>query len=125
MKSLLSCVKKRLFTHTASIVGTVYLVTQPVLAKIPGNQEPTQGSDDDNILKTFFAYAYDIVLYGGGIGIAASTIYYFIHLWGVFQEVRNQKKEKSDLISDGVIGATLILLTIWGVNFSLGLLEKA
>jgi len=113
--------KTRLLTFVSACVYTV----TPALAAIPGNQEPTKGSDDDNILKTFFAYSYDVVLYGGGIALAASVGYYFFHLWGVFQEVRNQKKEKSDLITDGAIGAVLILLSIWGVNFCLQLLEKA
>ncbi|GCF90538.1 MULTISPECIES: DUF2976 domain-containing protein [unclassified Shewanella] len=112
-------------THLVALVSACVFTVTPALAKIPGNQEPTKGGDDENILKTFFAYSYDVVLYGGGIALAASVGYYFIHLWGVFQEVRNQKKEKSDLITDGVIGAVLILLSIWGVNFCLQLLEKA
>ncbi|AEH16381.1 MAG: DUF2976 domain-containing protein [Shewanella oncorhynchi] len=112
-------------TRLVTLLSCSLFAITPALGAIPGNQEPTKGGDDDNILKTFFAYSYDVVLYGGGIGLAAAVGYYFIHLWGVFQEVRNQKKEKSDLITDGVIGAVLILLSIWGVNFCLQLLEKA
>lgn len=112
-------------TRLVILVSTYLYTVTPALALIPGNQDPTKGSDDENILKTFFAYSYDVVLYGGGIALAASVCYYLFHLWGVFQEVRNQKKEKGDLIADGVIGAVLILLSIWGVNFGLQMLEKA
>ena len=109
-----------------SILFSLSLVlTHPAWAAIPGNQDPSQGGNDENILKVFFAYAYDAVLYGGPIGLAAGVGYYIIHMWGVFKEVRAQRKEKSDFISDGVIGALLILLSIWALNFCLGLLEKA
>lgn len=101
------------------------VLTHPAWAAIPGNQDPSQGGNDDNILKVFFAYAYDAVLYGGPIGLTAGVGYYCIHMWAIFKEVRAQRKEKSDFISDGVIGALLILLSIWALNFCLGLLEKA
>lgn len=96
----------------------------PAWAYIPGNQNPTTGGDKDNILKTFFAYAYDALLYGGPIGIAFAVIYYLIHMWGIFQEIRAERKTKNDFITDGIIGASLILLSIWGVNYGLNLMEK-
>ncbi|GIU42860.1 hypothetical protein TUM4438_10400 [Shewanella sairae] len=124
-KKTVNKVKSRLYVLFTTSIATLFLTTQAVQAAIPTNQEPSKGSDDDNILKTWFAYSYDIVLYGGAAGIAAASLYYLIHMWGIFQEVRAQKKEKSDLITDGVIGASLLLLTIWGVTFALARLENA
>ncbi|WP_318419623.1 DUF2976 domain-containing protein [Photobacterium leiognathi] len=117
---------KKINLFWQSLLFTLSLVmVHPARAVIPGNQDPSQGGDDENILKVLFAYGYDAVLYGGGLGLAAAIGYYIIHMWAVFKEVRAQRKEKSDFISDGVIGALLILLSIWAVNFCLSILEKA
>ncbi|MBL1422457.1 MAG: DUF2976 domain-containing protein [Alphaproteobacteria bacterium] len=103
---------------------TMLLLSSPARAVIPGNEDPSQGGDDNNILKVVFNFAYDIVLYGGPMLLVAGTTYFLIHMWGLMKEVRAEKKTKNDFIADGVIGASLVLLSIWGLNFSLGLLES-
>lgn len=116
-----SVLQSRAMSLLGIMLGSVF----PVLAAIPENQDPTQGAGNGNLLTVLFAYGYDVVLYGGGLLLAAAVAYYVIHLWGIFKEVRAERKEKSDLISDAVIGAAMIGLSIWAVNFCLSLLEKA
>lgn len=91
------------------------------IAKIPTNQNPTQG-DSTNILQMVFYYAYDILLYGGSIFVAFATIYYLGHMWDLYSKTREKQATKKDLLTDGVIGAVLILLTIWALNYGLSIL---
>ena len=116
----------RLKLRAQSLIAALMtlFMSRPAWAEIPGNEDPTQGGDDTNILKVLFNYAYDIVLYGGPMLLTAAVGYFFIHMWGLMKEVRAERKTKSDFITDGVLGASLILMSIWGLNFSLGLLES-
>ena len=91
-------------------------------AKIPQNQDPTKG-DSDNILTMVMYFAYDIVLIGGSIFIAFAAIYYLGHMWDVFKKTREKQATKQDLLSDGIIGAVLLMFSIWALNFGLGILE--
>ncbi|TOM63439.1 integrating conjugative element membrane protein, partial [Vibrio parahaemolyticus] len=53
---------KRWFTFSSVLIGT------QAQASIPTNNDPTQGGSD-NILELIYNYAYDILLYGGGMFI--------------------------------------------------------
>jgi integrating conjugative element membrane protein (TIGR03745 family) len=92
-------------------------------AKIPQNQNPTQGQSD-NILTMVLYYAYDILLIGGSIFVAFSAIYFMGHMWDMYKKTRERQATKQDLLTDGVIGAVLLLFSIWGLNFGLGILEQ-
>ncbi|EGU41182.1 hypothetical protein VII00023_06117 [Vibrio ichthyoenteri ATCC 700023] len=92
-------------------------------AKIPQNQDPSQGQSD-NILTMVLYFSYDILLIGGSIFIAFSAIYFMGHMWDMYKKTRERQATKQDLLTDGVIGAVLLLFSIWGLNFGLGILEK-
>ncbi|WP_299144388.1 TIGR03745 family integrating conjugative element membrane protein [uncultured Vibrio sp.] len=92
------------------------------LAAIPTDNNPTQGGSN-NILELIYAYAYDILLFGGGIFIAFCFVYFLGHVWDVFSKIKEKQATKKDLLSDGVIGAVLLLLSVWGLNYALDILE--
>lgn len=91
-------------------------------AAIPGNTDPTQG-DSDNILEMIYNYGYDILLYGGGIFIAFCFVYFLGHMWDVYSRTKEKQATKKDLLSDGIIGAVLLLFSVWGLNYGLNILE--
>lgn len=103
------------------LIGAIAMASSSTQAKIPRNQDPTQG-DSDSVLEMLFYYAYDIVLYGGSIFIAFCAIYYLGHIWDIYSQTREQKKTKKDLLTDAIIGGILILLSVWGLNYSLNIL---
>ncbi|EGQ7795950.1 TIGR03745 family integrating conjugative element membrane protein [Vibrio parahaemolyticus] len=108
---------KRCFTFISPL-----LVGTQALASIPTDNEPTQGGSD-NILELIYNYAYDILLYGGGMFIAFCFVYFLGHMWDLYSKTRERQATKKDLLSDGIIGAVLLLLSIWGLNYGLNILE--
>jgi integrating conjugative element membrane protein (TIGR03745 family) len=100
----------------------LWLHSLRALADIPTNNEPTQGSSD-NILELIYYYAYDLLLYGGGIFIAFCFVYFLGHMWDLYSKTKEKQATKKDLLSDGVIGAVLLLVSIWGLNYGLDILE--
>ncbi|HBC3835279.1 TIGR03745 family integrating conjugative element membrane protein [Vibrio parahaemolyticus] len=107
---------KRWFTFSSVLIGT------QAQASIPTNNDPTQGGSD-NILELIYNYAYDILLYGGGMFIAFCFIYFLGHMWDLYSKTRERQATKKDLLSDGIIGAVLLLLSIWGLNYGLDILK--
>ncbi|HBC3529385.1 TPA: TIGR03745 family integrating conjugative element membrane protein [Vibrio parahaemolyticus] len=107
---------KRWFTFSSLVIGT------QAHASIPTNNDPTQGGSD-NILELIYNYAYDILLYGGGMFIAFCFIYFLGHMWDLYSKTRERQATKKDLLSDGIIGAVLLLLSIWGLNYGLDILK--
>ncbi|MCP4825543.1 MAG: TIGR03745 family integrating conjugative element membrane protein [Shimia sp.] len=99
-----------------------WLHSLSAMADIPTNNTPSQGGSD-NILELIYAYAYDLLLYGGGIFIAFCFVYFLGHIWDVFSKIKEKQATKKDLLSDGVIGAVLLLLSVWGLNYGLDILE--
>ncbi len=93
-----------------------------VSAKVPTNQAPSKGSSD-NILTLLLYYAYDGMLYGGGMFIAAIFMYFMYHLWDLYSKIKEKQATKKDLLTDAMIGIVLLFLSIWGWNYSLDLLD--
>ncbi|WP_245986684.1 TIGR03745 family integrating conjugative element membrane protein [Vibrio pectenicida] len=112
---------KILTTFTRTLLGAMTMASCAAQAKIPKNQDPTQG-DSDNLLELIFYYAYDIVLYGGCIFVAFCALYYLGHVWDIYSQTRDGKKTKKELLTDAIIGGMLILLSVWGLNYSLNIL---
>ncbi|MEZ9997908.1 TIGR03745 family integrating conjugative element membrane protein [Vibrio sp. 10N.261.46.A3] len=111
---------QRLSLRTAlTVMGAI---GAPALAKIPTNTSPTQG-DSDNILEVVLNYAYDILLYGGTVFLAFCAIYFLGHVWDIYNQTREGKKTKKDLLTDTVIGAVLLLISVWGLNYGLDVLS--
>lgn len=109
---------KRWFTFSSVSA----LLSTKAVASIPTDNDPTQGGSD-NILELIYAYAYDILLYGGGMFIAFCFVYFLGHMWDLYSKTRERQATKKDLLSDGVIGAVLLLLSTWGLNYGLNILE--
>ncbi len=109
--------------RTIRYVWMLMMLASSAHAKIPQNQDPTQGSSD-NILTMVLNFSYDILLVGGSIFIAFGAIYYMGHMWDVYKKTRERQATKQDLLTDGVIGAVLLLFSIWGLNFGLDVLEQ-
>jgi len=107
---------------TRLIVSAFSALSFSAFASIPQNQQPTQGSSN-NILQMIYYYAYDIALYGGGIFIAFCFLYFLGHMWDLYSKTKDKQATKKDLLSDGIIGAVLLLLSIWGLNYGLNILE--
>ncbi|MFA0055700.1 TIGR03745 family integrating conjugative element membrane protein [Vibrio echinoideorum] len=105
-----------------TFVGALAATTLSVAAKIPTNPKPTQG-DSDNILEMVMYYAYDILLYGGTVFLAFCAIYFLGHVWDIYNQTREGRKTKKDLLTDTVIGAALLLISIWGLNYGLDVLS--
>ncbi|GLT19567.1 hypothetical protein GCM10007938_33490 [Vibrio zhanjiangensis] len=103
------------------LIGAIAMASSSAQAKIPRNQDPTQGASD-SVLEILFYYGYDILLYGGSIFAAFCTIYYLGHVWDIYSQTREGKKTKKDLLTDAIIGGILILLTIWGINYGLNIM---
>lgn len=107
---------KRFFPFSLALMGT------RTFASIPENTEPTQGGSD-NILEMIYNYGYDILLYGGGIFIAFCFVYYLGHMWDIYSKTKEKQATKKDLLSDGIIGAVMLLFSIWALNYGLNILE--
>ncbi|AUI88936.1 integrating conjugative element membrane protein (plasmid) [Vibrio azureus] len=97
------------------------LPVSQVWANIPENQKPSKGGSN-NLLTLIFQYAYDIALYGGSIFLAGSALYLMAHLWDLYSKTKDKQATKKDLLTDAVLGAVLLLLSIWGLNYGLDLL---
>lgn len=104
------------------IAGALGALSFSTWAAVPQNQQPTQGSSN-NILQMIYYYAYDIALYGGGIFIAFCFLYFLGHMWDLYSKTKDKQATKKDLLTDGIIGAVLLLLSIWGLNYGLNILE--
>ncbi len=70
-----------------------------------------------------FAEMGALPLYGGGMFIAFCFIYFLGHMWDLYSKTRERQATKKDLLSDGIIGAVLLLLSIWGLNYGLDILK--
>ncbi len=104
------------------LIGALSVLSFSSFAAIPQNQRPSQGSTD-NILQLILYYAYDIALYGGSILIAFLFIYYLTHLWDLYSETKEKRATKKDLLTDAIIGAVMLLFSIWGLNYGLDILK--
>ncbi|MFM2666697.1 DUF2976 domain-containing protein [Vibrio mediterranei] len=98
------------------------MLSSSVWAAVPKNTEPTQGSSN-NPLEIIFYYAYDIALYGGSIFLGFCFLYFLGHMWDLYSKTREKQATKKDLLSDAIIGVVLFLLSIWGFNYILDLLQ--